>query len=179
MSSLLNAARTVASALAAWGDLVPTELTFAANQCWALRSGQTHPLNKNEAQPPCLHLSEPLPAFSYCLPLQVQGEIIGVLNVQAREEDVLNDAKRQLAYNIVEQAGMALSNLKLRDALREQSIRDPLTGLYNRRYMEEALHQQLSRVTRRYRTGSSGMVGHAHYAGASDPEPRLHGAQLR
>jgi diguanylate cyclase (GGDEF)-like protein len=44
---------------------------------------------------------------------------------------------------------MALSNLKLREALREQSIRDPITGLYNRRYMEEALQQQVSRMTRR------------------------------
>ncbi len=43
---------------------------------------------------------------------------------------------------------MALSNLKLREALREQSIRDSLTGLYNRRYMEAVLKQQLIRVTR-------------------------------
>lgn len=43
---------------------------------------------------------------------------------------------------------LVLSNAQLREALREQSIRDPLTGLYNRRYMEEALGQQLHRVTR-------------------------------
>jgi diguanylate cyclase (GGDEF)-like protein len=43
---------------------------------------------------------------------------------------------------------LVLDNAKLREALREQSIRDPLTGLFNRRYMEEALKQHLSRVTR-------------------------------
>lgn len=43
---------------------------------------------------------------------------------------------------------LVLNNAQLREALREQSIRDPLTGLYNRRYMEEALRQQLHRVTR-------------------------------
>ena len=60
----------------------------------------------------------------------------------------MTEPKQQLAYTVVEQASMALSNLKLRDALREQSIRDPLTGLYNRRYMEAVFKQQLSRVTR-------------------------------
>jgi diguanylate cyclase (GGDEF)-like protein len=80
--------------------------------------------------------------------MQAQGETLGVLHVQSQHEENLDEAKRQLAYTVVEQAGMALSNLKLREALREQSIRDPLTGLYNRRYMEEVLKQQLSRVTR-------------------------------
>jgi diguanylate cyclase (GGDEF)-like protein/PAS domain S-box-containing protein len=43
---------------------------------------------------------------------------------------------------------LVLNNAQLREALREQSIRDPLTGLFNRRYLEEALKQQLSRVSR-------------------------------
>ena len=146
---MLNPPRTIAIALAAWGDISPSELTFPPDQCWALRAGPTQPLRDMDDQPPCLHLAEPLPAASFCLPIHVQGETIGVLHVQTREKAELNDVKRQLAYSVVEQAGMALSNLKLRDALLEQSIRDPLTGLYNRRYMEEALKQQLSRVTRR------------------------------
>jgi len=80
--------------------------------------------------------------------MQVQGEILGVLHVQSQSQENLDEAKHRLAYTVVEQVAMALSNLKLREALREQSIRDPLTGLYNRRYMEEALKQQMSRVTR-------------------------------
>ena len=35
---------------------------------------------------------------------------------------------------------MALSNLRLHETLRSQSIRDPLTGLFNRRFMEESLN---------------------------------------
>jgi diguanylate cyclase (GGDEF)-like protein/PAS domain S-box-containing protein len=145
---LLDPSRSQVHALASWGELPLSEQTFAPNECWSLRVNQTHSLNKNEEQPPCLHLSNPLAVVSCCLPIQVQGEIIGILNVQSRQAENLNDAKRQLAYNVVDQAGMALSNLKLRDALREQSIRDPLTGLYNRRYMEEMLRQHISRVTR-------------------------------
>jgi diguanylate cyclase (GGDEF)-like protein/PAS domain S-box-containing protein len=175
---LFNAPRTLVRALAAWGDLSPSEQTFSPNECWALRNGKTHPLNRSDNNPPCLHLSQPLPAISYCLPLQAGSEIVGVLNVQARQEEDLNDAKRQLAYNVVEQAGMALSNLKLREALREQSIRDPLTGLYNRRYMEEALNQQLSRVTRRLHPLGMIMIDIDHFKGFNDTHGHAAGDAL-
>jgi len=145
---LLNTSRTLVSAVSSWGILPTTEQIFAPFDCWGLRPDRTHPLGEDQVGLPCLHLSEPLPAISYCIPVQVQGEILGVLHVRSRHEENLGDAKHQLAYTVVEQTGMALSNLKLREALREQSIRDPLTGLYNRRYMEEALKQQMSRVTR-------------------------------
>ena len=39
---------------------------------------------------------------------------------------------------------LALSNISLRDKLRTQSLRDPLTGLFNRRYMEDALERFIS-----------------------------------
>ncbi|HEX9838319.1 MAG TPA: diguanylate cyclase, partial [Anaerolineales bacterium] len=145
---LVNTERTLVSAIASWGELPAANRMFAPDDCWALRRGLTHPLSEDQAGQHCLHLGEPLPAATFCLPMQVQGETLGVLHVQSEYEENLDETKRQLAYTVVEQAGMALSNLKLREALREQSIRDPLTGLYNRRYMEEALKQQMSRVTR-------------------------------
>ena len=175
---LLNTPRTLVSAIASWGELSPSEQTFAPNECWALRGGRTHPLNQMEDKQDCLHLPEPLPAASFCLPLQVQGEIVGALNVQTRPEGNLNDVKRQLAYNVVEQAGMALSNLKLRDALRVQSIRDPLTGLYNRRYMEEALRQQLSRVTRRLHPIGMIMIDIDHFKRFNDTYGHVAGDAL-
>ena len=145
---LLNTPGTLASGVASWGELTTAERMFAPDDCWALRHGQPQLLTEDQADTRCLHLAEPLPAVSYCLPLQVKGETLGVLHLQSKYDENLDETKRQLAYAVVEQAGMALSNLKLREALREQSIRDPITGLYNRRYMEEALKQQLSRVTR-------------------------------
>lgn len=47
-----------------------------------------------------------------------------------------------------EQIGLAIANLDLRDRLRRMSIRDPLTNLYNRRYMEETLDRELERARR-------------------------------
>jgi len=145
---LFNTARTALNAVSSWGELPVVEQMIAPNDCWALRHGRTHPLSEDQAGLQCLHLSEPLPAISYCLPIQIRGEILGVLNVRSQHKENLEAAKFQLAYTVVEQAGMTLSNLNLRAALREQSIRDTVTGLYNRRYMEEALKQHLSRVTR-------------------------------
>jgi diguanylate cyclase (GGDEF)-like protein len=57
----------------------------------------------------------------------------------------------RLAVTVAEQFALALANLRLRETLRGQSIRDPLTGLFNRRYMEETLDRELSRAARERR----------------------------
>ena len=145
---LFNPERTLVSEVVSWGGLLTDRRRFSPDECLSLRSGRTKPLGEAQAGECCIHIGKQGAAASFCLPLQVHGEILGILHLQSRQEENLEESKRQLAYIIVEQVGMALSNLKLREALREQSIRDPLTGLYNRRYMEEALKQQMSRVTR-------------------------------
>jgi diguanylate cyclase (GGDEF)-like protein/PAS domain S-box-containing protein len=165
---LFNPSRTSVSVVASWGALPAAEQTFAPTDCSGLRHGITHPLNENYGGLPCSHLSERLPAVSYCLPMQVQGVTLGVLNIRSQHKENLGDAKLQLAYTVVEQIGMALSNLNLRAALREQSIRDPLTGLYNRRYMEEALQQHLSRVTRHLHPLGVIMIDIDHFKGFND-----------
>jgi diguanylate cyclase (GGDEF)-like protein/PAS domain S-box-containing protein len=165
---LVNPERTLASVVASWGELPSAEQIFSPNDCWALRRGKAHPLPEDTSGPRCLHLPNPPPAVSYCLPVQAQGEILGVLHVRSQHEDNLDEAKRQLAYTVVEQAGMVLSNLKLRDELREQSIRDSLTGLYNRRYMEEALKQQMSRVTRQLHPLGIVMIDIDHFKRFND-----------
>jgi diguanylate cyclase (GGDEF)-like protein len=52
------------------------------------------------------------------------------------------------ASAVGERISLALANLRLRDVLRSQSIRDPLTGLFNRRYMEESLEREVRRAVR-------------------------------
>jgi diguanylate cyclase (GGDEF)-like protein len=85
-----------------------------------------------------------------------QGEALGVLSLQMRGETQLQESEqrlsrgpeRRLAHVLVEQVGLALGNLKLRESLRHQSICDPLTGLSNRRFMEESLEREFSRAKR-------------------------------
>lgn len=55
---------------------------------------------------------------------------------------------QQFAEAVAGQIGIALANLRLRANLHEQTIRDPLTGLYNRRYLEGALPREIARARR-------------------------------
>jgi diguanylate cyclase (GGDEF)-like protein/PAS domain S-box-containing protein len=165
---MVNTARTLVDAVASWEELPSSARIFSPQDCWALCRGQTRLLTEDHAGTCCLHLTEPLPTVAYCLPMQIQGEMLGILHMQSKHKEYLDEAKRQLAYTVVEQTSMALSNLKLREALREQSIRDPLTGLYNRRYMEEALNQQLSRNTRQLHPLGIIMIDIDHFKDFND-----------
>jgi diguanylate cyclase (GGDEF)-like protein/PAS domain S-box-containing protein len=174
---LLNAERTQVGALASWGELSPASNTFTPDNCKALRRGLTRPLNEDQLGTCCLHFAQ-APGLTYCLPIQVHGEILGIFHLQSTSEEYLTKNKRQLAYRVIEQSEMALSNLKLRDALLEQSIRDPLTELYNRRYMEESLNQQLSRVTRQLHPLGLIMIDIDHFKNFNDAHGHAAGDAL-
>jgi len=85
-----------------------------------------------------------------------QGEALGIVSLQKmrgqdNQEPTLGssgEAERRLAAVLAKQVALALWNLKLRESLRTQSICDPLTGLFNRRYMEESLEREFSRAKR-------------------------------
>jgi diguanylate cyclase (GGDEF)-like protein len=62
--------------------------------------------------------------------------------------DAPNESNQQFAIAMAGHIALALSNLRLSEKLRHQSIRDPLTGLFNRRYMEESLERELRRAVR-------------------------------
>lgn len=83
--------------------------------------------------------------------MMAHGETLGLLCIGA---DQFADRNKefpeiQLIRALAENSSLALANLKLREVLRSQSVRDPLTNLYNRRYMEEFLDGQLSRAVRK------------------------------
>ena len=165
---LLNSQRTLVQLTAAWGRQPALKGSFLPEECRVLQRGPAQVRGESHTESHCMHLGEPLPEVSLCLPLQAQGEVLGILLLQSEQQGTLDEAKRQLAYIVVEHLGMALSNIKLREALREQSIRDPLTGLYNRRYMEEALRQQMSRVTRQLHPLGIVMIDIDHFKRFND-----------
>ena len=59
-----------------------------------------------------------------------------------------HDEQRRLGLVCAEQISLAIANVKLRDQLRDQSIRDALTGMFNRRYMMETCRREFSRAAR-------------------------------
>jgi diguanylate cyclase (GGDEF)-like protein len=144
-----------------WGVEIPEEANFLRDDCWALRRGQAHLVEEIRPGLLCKHVEADegyQPWFiTFCIPLLAQSEMIGVLYMRSKKtesdstdelEIEFTDANRQLALTVAEQIALALANLKLRETLRVQAIRDPLTGLYNRRYMEESLARELKRSTR-------------------------------
>jgi len=92
-----------------------------------------------------MHPDSP-PAEYYWVPMMTAEETIGLLYLSAPEAGLLTEAKQHLAMTVAEHIGLALGNLKLRETLKNQSIKDPLTGLYNRRYMEEAVNREIQQA---------------------------------
>jgi diguanylate cyclase (GGDEF)-like protein/PAS domain S-box-containing protein len=136
--------------VARWGDEALAEATFSLEDCWALRRGQPHHVIDPRAGLPCRHFVHPPGTGYLCVPLTVQGETLGLLclmgvAVKKGEHQV---REQQLALMVGEAVKLSLSNLKLREKLREQATRDPLTGLFNRRHLEDSLSRELHRARR-------------------------------
>lgn len=139
-----------------WGDLPMATRAFAPDECWALRGGQVHMVEDVQHDLICRHI-DPLPTTrTLCVPLIAQGETFGVLHLQLnpdyREREMglgqrSWEAKQQLVLALAEQVALALANVRLREKLRHQAIHDALTGLFNRRYLNEMLEREMRRST--------------------------------
>jgi diguanylate cyclase (GGDEF)-like protein len=147
----LPESRVVVEATARWGQPAPKTQVFAPEDCWALRQGRLHVVEAPEFGPRCAHTA-PDPERPYiCIPMTAQGTTLGVFHVAAAGrvvEGKLDPDIRQLALWVAELLALSLANFRLRETLHVQSTRDSLTGLYNRRYMEETLEREIHRAMR-------------------------------
>ncbi len=134
--------------LASWGSADAAAVPIPREDCWALRFGRAHD-HCCEHDLRCNHLRSETRTQHLCLPMVTQGAVIGMMSVRF---DSLSAEQfgthRELVTALAEQVSLALSNVQLREALRAQSIIDPLTDLYNRRFLEETLKRELARSTR-------------------------------
>ena len=121
-----------------------------------LRSGEMYVID-SKGNPLYLYLDSRLDNGYPCtLRDAVSGEILGVLLLRFTPDEKHSveefthriESKQLSATRLAEQYSLLLVNLRLREALRREAIRDPLTGLYNRRYMEEALERETQRAKR-------------------------------
>jgi len=156
--------------VARWGAEVMIESTFSLEDCWALRRGQLHEVTDPQVGLMCHHFVH-LPQAGYlCLPLTVQGETLGMLSlintVPRKSEHLAN--QKQLAVMVSEAVKLSLSNLKLREKLRQQATRDLLSGLFNRRYLDETLPRELHMAQRRNTPLSVVMLDLDHFKQFND-----------
>lgn len=154
---LIDASKDMAEAIEMWGDTVSVDKAFVPTNCWAIRRGRPHAVDDSLPGLYCDHIPNPHTGHYLCVPMMANGETMGIihLNHTASDQDRRKGADGsydehdiQLVVTIAEYVALALSNLNLQKTLRQQSIQDVLTGLFNRRYMEESLERELHRAVR-------------------------------
>lgn len=165
---LLNHSETQLEIVSHWGETeTGFETVLEPESCWAFRRGQRHGAGcANCPEVRCDHIPESVIHF-VCIPLLGQGKVIGVLYLQPVKPSNLTSQVFSHYVDLLSSAAdtisLSLSNLRLRNSLRDLSIRDSLTGLYNRRYMEEGLERELDRAQRQGHCVSVVMLDVDHF----------------
>ncbi len=154
---IFKSSRNLLEGVTHWGNGGVSEQSFAPDACWALRRGQPFWSEHPGGVVICSHLS-PAPGSNLCIPLVALGDTLGVLYIRyalnenangAEAFESLQESQQRLAVAAGGRVALSLANLLLRETLRDQSIRDPLTGLFNRRFLEHALDRELQRAKRK------------------------------
>lgn len=150
---LMNETRDAVTRGPHWGELTSAATSFPLEDCWALRRGTTFPISPASQGLVCGHAAcreihgSGSGSGYVCQPLVAQNHLMGLLYREAYGPAFAEGAD-QLATMLAEQVSLALANLDLREQLRSQAIRDQLTGLYNRRFLEDALTRETGRAAR-------------------------------
>lgn len=167
---IIKASRNIVEAVATWKTLSPEERTFAPDDCLALRRGRPYLIGEHGSGLQCKHIVGE-PASSICIPMMAQGEALGMFHLQVEHNEARKAPytfEQGLAETVADTISLALTNLKLRETLRNQSIRDPLTDLFNRRFMEESLDREIHRATRNQRSLGIIMLDIDHFKKFND-----------
>jgi diguanylate cyclase (GGDEF)-like protein len=158
-----RASRKVLEPAVVWGESIKDFDIIEPDDCWAIRQGKPYIVEKRGVGLICPHMEHDEKLFQpyICVPLATHDEIIGLLNLRTPPSfveaglslDEIGQHRnleftQQLALNFAARIAMTLVNSDLRDRLHQQSIRDPLTSLFNRRFMEETLDKEISRAMR-------------------------------
>lgn len=126
------------------------------DDCWGLRRGRAYTHGANELDFICSHADEKNANNYICIPIVAHGDTIGLLHLvsdafapEVEADQVMAAEERKLALMCAEQISLAIANVRLRDQLHSQSIRDSLTGLYNRRHFNDACRKTIAAANRR------------------------------
>lgn len=143
--------KSMVEALVSWGQS-PVEEVISPDDCWGLRQGHTHLVKDPAADLICAHCAQDIQSACLCVPMVAHGEILGLLHMRMPGNDVgpqpVPEDYKSVTLATAKDLALAVSNLRLLEALQAQSVRDPLTGLFNRRYLQETLDRELSRALR-------------------------------
>jgi diguanylate cyclase (GGDEF)-like protein/PAS domain S-box-containing protein len=142
---------TMVEAVSTWGAAPVGELAFPPSDCWALRRRRINIGGNPCRKLLCRHLPGVHPEPYLCLPLLTQDETLGLLHIQDLNDFTPEQSEplQTLSVNVGDHISLALANIRLRETLHHQVVHDVLTGLFNRRYLEETLEREIYRGRRK------------------------------
>ena len=132
--------------VAEWSEPASAPTEIDPLDCWGVRDGRPHVVHWTDSEAACRHIDPAAGCACRCLPILAQDQTVGLLYLEERDMALalpLDDVSV-----LAESIGTTLGNLRLRDNLKDLSIRDALTGLFNRRHMQETLTLELPRAAR-------------------------------
>lgn len=149
---LFNDKKTLVESMALWGEKhVRSADVIDPDDCWSLRQGKEHTALDNDERLRCRHVEEGVLNY-ICEPIIAQGEMLGMLHIEfcktGEDKEHYMESRKRLIKIAADNLALSLVSLKLREALQIQSIRDPMTKLYNRRHMEESLDREILKCAR-------------------------------
>jgi diguanylate cyclase (GGDEF)-like protein len=147
-----------------WGEDWSGESLYPPTDCWAFRRGVPYLSSKDDLEVSCKHLHSD--QTTICVPLLAQSVAIGALHIILKEKP--SSATRSQFITMSDHLSLALANINLRESLKLQAIRDPLTNLYNRRYLDEAFENEILRAKRNEHSIGVMMIDIDHFKQFND-----------
>lgn len=164
----LHESENILHKLLSWGTPIKGCHALTIDTCQAFRDGKLFSGALFNSECPCRQDSPPLSRDHLCIPMIAAGKPQGVLHIIHQENNESDRGTREFALVVSEQLSLAIANMKLQEELRTQAIRDPLTGLFNRRYMEESLEREFHRSNRQNHPVSIIMLDIDHFKRIND-----------
>lgn len=144
---VLNTETNTLETIKQWGSNQAIASNLAISDCWALRKGTIYHVTDTTKALSCQHFNY-TPTAYICIPLIIRREIVGLFVLHTLRKETLTSYKIELAASFGECIQLSLTSIKLREMLYDQAIRDPVTGLFNRRYLDEVFKRELQLMIR-------------------------------
>ncbi len=166
--------QNIASSVVEWGNqALPKLKEINLEDCYALKfKGQNFSSDIDSPTKRCPHCRPrtqfPQEQKLFCFPLKNEEKVLGVVHLYSKTQQSLSPTKNQFVLNVIQQLTLSFKNLKLLNTLKLESIRDPLTGLFNRRYFNEILERLLARSSEGNYTVSLVMIDIDHFKSLND-----------
>jgi len=166
---IINNSRHSVEVVASWGETTVTDFS-PPEVCCGLRSGQVRWRQPGVSEIHCAHFAAEPPADYLCYPIVARGDTLGILYLQCEDFAAVHSVNLRLdgLRQLVQITAMAIAGLNLQTKLENQSIRDALTGLFNRHFMQLSLERELSRAARKKQTLAVLMIDVDHFKQFND-----------